>query len=143
MINVIQTLKNLNKEFPRFQLETLIKIVDCIVEKQDYNWYTRTYSNQTSCPPWTITCGSNTATSTYENNVLSNYNEESALQSCETPLDDERFIYTTTTKNHAADKTSHNQVITSAGEQAIDEWLDYKKSPNCTISSTFEKKARR
>ena len=32
MINVIQTLKNLNKEFPRFQLETLLKIIECIQE---------------------------------------------------------------------------------------------------------------
>ena len=44
MINVIQTLKNLNKEFPRFQLETLLKIVECIQE--DYQTY-KTYED-----PW-------------------------------------------------------------------------------------------
>lgn len=33
MVNKIKTLKNLNKKFPRFQLETLLTIIDCIEDE--------------------------------------------------------------------------------------------------------------
>ena len=33
MVNKIKTLKNLNKKFPRFQLETLLAIIDCIEDE--------------------------------------------------------------------------------------------------------------
>ena len=32
MVDKIATLKNLHQEFPRYQLETMLKIIDCIVE---------------------------------------------------------------------------------------------------------------
>lgn len=32
MLDKIATLKKLHQEFPRFQLDTMIKILDCIVE---------------------------------------------------------------------------------------------------------------
>lgn len=87
MINVIQTLKNLNKEFPRYQLETLLKIVECIQE--DY-----------PAPDWSKTI-------TWKDYPVYVSN---------TPP--EAFMYNTTTKNHASDKTSCKQTITSAGEEA-------------------------
>ena len=95
MINVIQTLKNLNKEFPRFQLETLLKIVECI---QD-DVYTP-YKDWTTEP-------------TIRYNVV-----------CE----DNPFIYNTTTKNHAADKTSSHQNITSEGELATNEDMNFSST---------------
>lgn len=93
MINVIQTLKNLNKEFPRYQLETLLKIIECIqddpiIKYPDYPDIKTTpwWNNQVTCTP---------------------------------------FVYNTVTKNHTADKTSSNQVITSEGEEASNEDFTY------------------
>lgn len=34
MVNVIQTIKNLKQQFPRFQVDTLLKIVECISEDE-------------------------------------------------------------------------------------------------------------
>lgn len=34
MVNVIQTIKNLKNEFPRFQIDTILKIVECISEDE-------------------------------------------------------------------------------------------------------------
>ena len=104
MINVIQTLKNLNKEFPRFQLETLLKIVECIQE----DYYTKTSPDLWSN---TITC----------KNYPPTYTQASTCDSNNTP--NNAFMYNTTTKNHAADKTSHNQTIISEGENASGEDL--------------------
>jgi hypothetical protein len=98
MINVIQTLKNLNKEFPRFQLDTLIKIVECVVEKSEYPVWssptidTKWYNNSVTCAdPASIIC-------TY---------------SAQNKAEDPGFVYSTTTKNHAVDKTSSKQNITT------------------------------
>ena len=46
-IDIIKTLENLNKEFPRFQLSTLLKIVECIEEKNkiDNDWYKPYYGH--------------------------------------------------------------------------------------------------
>lgn len=33
MIDAIETLKKLNETFPKFQIPTLLKIIDCYVEK--------------------------------------------------------------------------------------------------------------
>lgn len=33
MINAIQTIKNLKNEFPRFQIDTILKILECISEE--------------------------------------------------------------------------------------------------------------
>lgn len=35
MIDKIQTLKNLRKQFPRFRIDTIIKIIECISENED------------------------------------------------------------------------------------------------------------
>lgn len=35
MIDKIATLRNLHQQFPRYQLNTLLKIVDCIVESDN------------------------------------------------------------------------------------------------------------
>ncbi len=123
MIDVIQTLKNLNKEFPRFQLETLLKIVECIREKSEWYYPTTIYTNQNRTW-WTndhVTCDSP-------------YRE----------YEPDAFIYTTTTKNHAADKTSSNQNITSEGEEASDfntleDWLSYQRK-GTALSATYEPK---
>lgn len=98
MINVIQTLKNLNKEFPRFQLETLLKIVECIQDDPIIN-YPPTWEDW-HIEPWKnyqVTCSDKPDT----------------------------FIYNTTTKNHATDKTSSHQNITSSGELATDEDMNF------------------
>ena len=34
MIDKIQTLKNLRKQFPRFRIDTIIKIIECISESE-------------------------------------------------------------------------------------------------------------
>ena len=90
MINVIQTLKNLNKEFPRYQLDTLIKIVECVVEQPDKSTYI----------PWDKT------TTWYNYPITCNANYK-------VDPEDLGFTYTTCTKNHAADKTSSKQNITT------------------------------
>lgn len=98
MINVIQTLKNLNKEFPRFQLDTLIKIVECVVEKSEY-------------PLWS---SASTDTKWYKNSITC-ANPESVIctYSAQNKAEDPGFVYSTTTKNHAVDKTSSKQNITT------------------------------
>ena len=105
MINVIQTLKNLNKEFPRFQLETLLKIVECIQEDPQIKTY----------PDWRTT-------STYRNYPVT------CAQNCATP--ENSFVYNTTTKNHTPDKTSYKQTITSEGEQATNEDVNFLEFMN-------------
>lgn len=97
MINVIQTLKNLNKEFPRYQLETLLKIVECIQDDPIIKY-----------PDW---LNDNTTWKTCPVQCTASFTPNGA------------FVYNTTTKNHAADKTSYNQTITSEGEEARDEDL--------------------
>lgn len=104
MINVIQTLKNLNKEFPRFQLETLLKIVECIQEDYSIKTSPDWWSNSITCKNYPVT-----------------YTQATTCDSTSTP--NNAFMYNTTTKNHAADKTSHNQTITSEGENASGEDL--------------------
>lgn len=93
MINVIQTLKNLNREFPRFQLDTLIKIVECICDESILK--TTTYPDWSKIEPWI------------------NYRV-----TADTP---NTFVYNTTTKNHAVDKISARQAILSDGENAEDD----------------------
>lgn len=93
MINVIQTLKNLNREFPRYQLDTLIKIVECICDEPILN--TTACTDWSKVEPWI------------------NYKV-----TCDTP---NTFVYNTTTKNHAVDKTSARQAILSDGENAEDD----------------------
>lgn len=114
MIDVIQTLKNLNKEFPRFQLETLIKIVECIREKSEYTI--------TSPQPWyanTITCNDNQNicrfTSVGDNPEQFNTSTGGT----------QGFVYNTTTKNHTPDKTSSHQTIISSGDIATDEDMNF------------------
>lgn len=34
MINTIQTIRNLKEQFPRFQIDTILQIVECISEDQ-------------------------------------------------------------------------------------------------------------
>lgn len=98
MINVIQTLKNLNKEFPRFQLDTLIKIVECVVEKSEY-------------PLWS---SASTDTKWYNNSITcANPGSVICTYSAQNKAEDPGFIYSTTTKNHAVDKTSSKQNITT------------------------------
>lgn len=97
MINVIQTLKNLNKEFPRYQLETLLKIIECIQDDPIIN-YPPTWEDW-RVEPW------------------KNYQTTTGGPT--------NFIYNTTTKNHTPDKTSYKQTITSEGEQATDEDMNF------------------
>lgn len=34
MINTIQTIRNLKEQFPRFQIDTILQIVECVSEDQ-------------------------------------------------------------------------------------------------------------
>ena len=129
MIDVIQTLKNLNKEFPRFQLETLIKIVDCIVEKYEYRWYDRANTSSITWPPqpWTITCSNG---------------DDSVQMTATRPItEQEGFIYNTTTKNHIPDKTSSHQTIISSGDLATDEDINFSSIRDASDLHEFIKVA--
>ena len=138
MIDVIQTLKNLNKEFPRFQLETLLKIVECIAEKHE--WHPDTITAPTiPSPVWyqtdKVTCNQNCISL-----------QQGDTTSCTCKEYPDAFIHYTTTKNHTPDKTSHNQVITSEGDEASDfstleDWLSYQKK-GTALSTTYETNRR-
>ena len=57
--------------------------------------------------------------------TLKNLNKEFKYQ---VTCDDKPFIYNTVTKNHAADKTSFHQSITSEGEHANNEDANFSST---------------
>ena len=63
MVNKIKTLKNLNKKFPRFQLETLLTIIDCI--EDEVAIFPVNKSNSTFEPPFKVTCSNKVTTDQY------------------------------------------------------------------------------
>lgn len=77
MINKIKTLKNLNKKFPRFQLETLLTIMDCIEDEINiFPIDTIANTNDTVLkPPFNPTC----ETSNRVCSTTDNYNQNSTL----------------------------------------------------------------
>lgn len=113
MIDTIKTLKNLNKKFPRFQLNTLLDILDCIEEKPEITtipWYTPTYT------PSTITC-TDTSASTHDcsdlnacKNIISTYDNQMLFEP---------------KKHHVKDKTSKNvRILTEEVPADVDEEMN-------------------
>lgn len=111
MIDTIKTLKNLNKKFPRFQLNTLFEILDCIEEKPEITtipWSTPTYT------PSTITC---TDTSPH---VCAD------LNACENTIStyDNQMLFEPK-KHHVKDKTSKNiRILTKEAPADEDDEMD-------------------
>ena len=91
MIDAINTLKNLNKEFPRYQLDTLLKILDCIVEKPEKPYEIPQWDKNITWKDYQVYCNDPYKTT------------------CSPP--DLKFMYSNCTKNHAVDKTSSKQNI--------------------------------
>lgn len=111
MIDTIKTLKNLNKKFPRFQLNTLFEILDCIEEKSEittFPWEAPTYMQPTITPS-TITC---TDTSTHECADLNTC--KNTISAC-----DNQMLFEPK-KHHVKDKTSKNVRILTK-EAAVDD----------------------
>lgn len=114
MIDTIKTLKNLNKKFPRFQLNTLFEILDCIEEKPEittFPWEAPTYTPPT-ITPLTITC-TDTSDSTHECTDLNAC--KNAISVC-----DNQMLFEPK-KHHVKDKTSKNVRILTKEAPADDE----------------------
>lgn len=113
MIDTIKTLKNLNKKFPRFQLNTLLDILDCIEEKPEITtipWDVPTFT------PSTITC-TDTSASTHECTDLNAC--ENTLSAC-----DNQMLFEPK-KHHVKDKTSKNvRILTKEVPADIDEEMN-------------------
>lgn len=123
MIDTIKTLKNLNKKFPRFQLNTLFEILDCIEEKETeiYTpWCTPTLTTPTFTPS-TITC-TDTDIST---KCKSEYTSASTC--------DNQMLFEPK-KHHIKDKTSKNVKILTEEAPVEDDEADtevlYKETIN-------------
>ena len=123
MIDTIKTLKNLNKKFPRFQLNTLFEILDCIEEKPELTtipWEAPTYTPPT-ITPLTITC---TDTSPHEckdlnacENTISTYGN--TISAC-----DNQMLFEPK-KHHVKDKTSKNvRILTEEAPADDDDEMD-------------------
>lgn len=106
MIDTIKTLKNLNKKFPRFQLNTLLDILDCIEEKPEITtipWDVPTFT------PSTITCTNDTST-------IEPYNATAST---------EDNMLLEPKKHHMKDKTSKNvRILTEEVPADIDEEMN-------------------
>lgn len=118
MIDTIKTLKNLNKKFPRFQLNTLFEILDCIEEKEEkpeittIPWCTPITPTYT---PSTITC---TDASTHECTDL-NACENTISSTC-----DNQMLFEPK-KHHVKDKTSKNvRILTEEAPADDDDEMD-------------------
>lgn len=111
MIDAIKTLKNLNKKFPRFQLNTLLDILDCIEEKEEgvsIPWCTPTFT------PSTITC------------TDAPVHECADLNACEDTISacDNQMLFEPK-KHHVKDKTSKNvRILTEEVPADVDEEMN-------------------
>lgn len=116
MIDTIKTLKNLNKKFPRFQLNTLFEILDCIEEKEEITtipWCTPITPTYT---PSTITC-TDTSASTHDCTDLNAC--ENTISAC-----DNQMLFEPK-KHHVKDKTSKNvRILTEEAPADIDEEMN-------------------
>lgn len=119
MIDTIKTLKNLNKKFPRFQLNTLFEILDCIEEKPELTtipWKAPTYTPPTIIPT-TITC---TDTSPSKHICTD-------LNACENTISstcDNQMLFEPK-KHHMKDKTSKNvRILTEEAPADDDDEMD-------------------
>lgn len=111
MIDAIKTLKNLNKKFPRFQLNTLLDILDCIEEKEESTiWYPPTITPSIYTPT-TITC---TDLDTSECKP-----EYTSASTC-----DNQMLFEPK-KHHVKDKTSKNvRILTEEVPADVDEEMN-------------------
>lgn len=119
MVNKIKTLKNLNKKFPRFQLETLLTIIDCI--EDEVTVFPITTQNQTSDspikpifePPFNPTCD-NRVTSTTDN-----YNPTATLVATGEPFQ-EHYGYCKYSETSNVDgKEETNEVVATDDNGSI------------------------
>ena len=113
MIDTIKTLKNLNKKFPRFQLNTLFEILDCIEEKPELTtipWEAPTII------PTTITC---TDTSPSKHKCTDLNACENTISAC-----DNQMLFEPK-KHHVKDKTSKNvRILTEEAPADDDDEMD-------------------
>ena len=111
MVNKIKTLKNLNKKFPRFQLETLLTIIDCIEDEVTVFPVTPNTSEPLKPffeTPYTPTC-SNRVTSTTDD-----YNPSCTLTAKEsTPQEFYGYYKCTETTNENGEEESNEVVATN------------------------------
>ena len=119
MIDVIKTLKNLNKKFPRFQLNTLFDILYCIEEKNNESPYWLYTTPRYTSP--TITCTNDALTCT--NDTLSANNSTSILSNATCAKEDNMLFEPK--KHHVKDKTSKNvKILTEEAPADDDEEMD-------------------
>lgn len=124
MIDTIKTLKNLNKKFPRFQLNTLFEILDCIEEKEENTitttWYPPIITTPTVTPS-TITCTDTDISSKCKS-------EYTSASTC-----DNQILFEPK-KHHIKDKTSKNVKILTEEAPVEDDEADtevlYKETIN-------------
>lgn len=129
MIDTIKTLKNLNKKFPRFQLNTLFEILDCIEEKPEITtipWEAPTYTPPTIAPS-TITC-----THTYPHECADLNACENTISAC-----DNQMLFEPK-KHHVKDKTSKNvRILTEEAAADDDDEMDIENI-ECLYKETVD-----
>lgn len=114
MVNKIKTLKNLNQKFPRFQLETLLTIIDCI--EDEINIFPVT-QNSTGVnepikpffePPYNPTCTNRVATDQYNPNTTLTATKEY------TPQEYYEYIKCRETSNENGEEETNELVATNS-----------------------------
>lgn len=125
MVNKIQTLKNLNKKFPRFQLETLLSIIDCIEDEINIFPVTQNSTEEPIKPffepPYNPTC-SNRITSTTDD-----YNPNCTLTAKEnTPQEYYTYYKCTETTNDNGEEET-NEVVATDDNGKIKVYLNGKE----------------
>lgn len=110
MVNKIKTLKNLNKKFPRFQLETLLTIIDCIEDEVSVFPINTIAQTKTFEPPYEVTCVSNTANCS----TTDQYNPNSTLTAKEyTPQEYYEYIKCKETTNENGNEETNEIIATN------------------------------
>lgn len=107
MVNKIQTLKNLNKKFPRFQLETLLTIIDCIEDEVSVFPINTIAQTKTFEPPYKVTCLNNKANCS----TTDQYNPNSTLTATGEPLNESYGYYKCTETTNVDGKEETNEVV--------------------------------
>ena len=110
MVNKIKTLKNLNQKFPRFQLETLLTIIDCIEDEVSVFPINTTAQTKTFEPPYKVTCLNNKANCT----TTDQYNPNSTITAAEyTPQEYYQYIKCKETSNKNGEEETNEVVATN------------------------------
>ena len=107
MVNKIKTLKNLNQKFPRFQLETLLTIIDCIEDEVSVFPINTTAQTKTFDPPFKVTCLNNNANCS----TTDQYNPNSTITATEAPFNESYGYYKCTETTNVNGDEETNEVI--------------------------------